>query len=103
MRKLLILILLFLSYFLRGEELVSINFRDVDISVVTKFVSQVTGKNFLLSDQVRGKVTIISPKKIPRDEVYRVFESILEIKGLVAIPAGKVIKIVPAREAKQYL
>ncbi|HEX68033.1 MAG TPA: type II secretion system protein GspD [bacterium] len=102
MRKLLILILLFLSYFLRGEELVSINFRDVDISVVTKFVSQVTGKNFLLSDQVRGKVTIISPKKIPRDEVYRVFESILEIKGLVAIPAGNVIKIVPAREAKQY-
>lgn len=85
----------------KEKELVSINFNGVDINVVTKFVSEVTGKNFLLSDQVRGKVTIISPTKIPTDEVYKVFESILEIKGLVAIPSGEVIKIIPAREAKQ--
>jgi len=86
---------------LKSEELVSINFNNVDIRVVVKFVSEVTGKNFLLDEQVRGTVTVISPTKIPVDEVYKVFESILEVKGFTAIPAGKVIKIVPARVAKQ--
>ena len=92
---------LLISFYSFGKEMVSINFTNVDINVVTKFVSEVTGKNFLLSDQVRGKVTVISPTKIPADEVYRVFESILEVKGLTAIPSGKLIKIIPSREAKQ--
>ncbi len=91
----------FLFFSIYGEKLVSINFNGVDITVVTKFVSQVTGKNFLLSDAVRGKVTIISPTKIPANEVYKVFESALEIKGLTAIPQGEIIKIIPSREAKQ--
>jgi len=45
-------------------------------------------------------VTIISPTKIPLDEVYRVLESILEVKGYTTVPAGEVIKVVPSREAK---
>lgn len=82
-------------------ELISINFEDVDLRVVTNFVSKVTGKNFLLDERVRGKVTIISPTKIPVDEVYRVFLSVLEVKGFTAISSGNVIKIVPATQAKQ--
>ena len=85
-----------------AEDLISINFDGVDLKVVTNFVSKVTGKNFLLDDKVRGKVTIISPTKIPVDELYKVFLSILEVRGFAAIPSGNITKIIPASLARQY-
>ncbi|MBU1766631.1 MAG: type II secretion system secretin GspD [Candidatus Omnitrophica bacterium] len=84
-----------------AEQLISINFEDVDLRIVTNFVSKVTGKNFLLDDRVRGNVTIISPTQIPVEEVYTVFLSVLEVRGFTAIPAGRVTKIVPMATARQ--
>ena len=80
---------------------VTIDFNDVDIRVFIKFISELTGKNFVINKGVRGKVTIVSPKKISVSEAYKVFESVLEVHGFAAIPAGDIIKIVPSREAKE--
>ena len=74
---------------------VTIDFDNVDIQVFVKFVSELTGKNFIIDDKVKGKVTIISPRKISIDEVYKVFESVLEVYGFATVTAGDVIKIVP--------
>ncbi len=82
------------------QNLVSLDFKDADIKVVIKAISELTGKNFIIDEKVRGKVTITSPTKIPLDEVYHVLESVLEVKGYTTIPAGEVIKVVPSREAK---
>src|SRR5262249_28738239 len=54
---------------------VALNFQDVELPVLAKFVSEVTGRNFILDDRVRGKVTIISPTRITPDEAYTVFQS----------------------------
>jgi len=82
------------------DTMVTMDFQDVDLTVLIKFISELTGRNFILDEKVKGKkVTVISPTKITKEEAYRVFESILEIKGLSTVPAGKVIKIVPAKEA----
>ena len=78
----------------------TIDFDNVDIRVFIKFVSELTGRNFLLDEKVKGKVTVISPRKIAVDEVYKVFESILEIYGFTTVDAGEVIKVVPALEAR---
>ena len=79
---------------------VTINFDDVDIRVLIKFVSELTGRNFLLDERVKGKVTVISPRKIAVDEVYKVLESVLEIYGFSTVPSGEVIKVVPTVEAR---
>jgi general secretion pathway protein D len=79
---------------------VTIDFDNVDISVFIKFVSELTGKNFVIDEKVKGKVTVISPKKIAVDEVYKVFESVLEIYGFAAVEAGDVIKIIHALDAR---
>jgi len=85
----------------QGEpKYVTIDFNDVDIRVFIKFISELTGKNFVMNKGVRGKVTITSPRKISISEAYKVFESVLEVHGFAAIPAGNIIKIVPSREAK---
>lgn len=76
------------------------NFQDVDLDQLVKFISQITGRNFILDDRVKGKVTIISPGKISVDEAYAVFNSVLQVKGFTTVPSGPVIKILPAQEAK---
>lgn len=79
---------------------ISMNFSGADIGVLIKYVSEMTGKNFVVNDKVQGKVTILSPKKVSKDEAYKVFESILAVYGFTAVPAGDVIKIVPNIDAK---
>jgi len=83
-----------------SEKSVTIDFNDVDINVLIQFISELTGKNFIIDNNVRGKVTIISPKKISVDEAYKVFESVLEVNGFAAVPSGPVTKIVPSTDAR---
>ena len=79
---------------------VAIDFDDVDIRVFIKFISELTGSNFVIDKRVKGKVTIISPKKISIQEAYKVFESVLEVHGFSVVPAGDIIKIVPSKDAR---
>ena len=83
-----------------GERYVSIDFNDVDINVFIKFIAELTGKNFIVDNRVKGKVTIISPAKISVDEAYLVFESVLEVHGFTTVDSGNVIKIVSSPEAR---
>ncbi len=55
------------------KDQVVIDFNNVDITVFLKFISELTGKNFVVDSKVRGNVTIISPAKISTREAYRVF------------------------------
>jgi len=79
---------------------ITMNFRDVDIQVLITFISELTGKNFLLDPAVRGRVTILSPQKVTVDEAYRVFLSVLEVHGFTAVQAGSVTKIIRSVDAK---
>jgi general secretion pathway protein D len=79
---------------------VTIDFDNVDIALFIKFISELTGKNFVVNKAVKGKVTIISPTKISVIEAYKVFESVLEVHGFTTVPAGSVTKIVPAVQAR---
>ncbi len=79
---------------------VTMNFNDVDLRVLIKFISELTGKNFLVDPGIKGKVTILSPQKVTVDEAYKVFLSVLEVNGFTAVQAGKIIKIVASGEAR---
>lgn len=83
-----------------GEKFVTIDFDNVDINLFIKYISELTGQNFVIDKAVKGNVTIISPTKISEDEAYKVFESVLEVQGYTTVPAGKIIKIVPAVNAR---
>ena len=83
-----------------ADPYVTIDFDNVDIQVFIKFISELTGNNFVIDKAVRGKVTIVSPNKITKDEAYKVFESVLDVHGYTTVPAGKITKIVPAVSAR---
>jgi len=83
-----------------AKRFVTIDFNNVDINVFIKFISELTGRNFVVDNRVKGKVTIISPKKISVKEAYRVFESVLEVHGFTTLRAGEITKIIPAPDAR---
>ena len=88
--------------FSQGDELVQIDFKDVELTVVIETIARITGKNFIYDDRVRGRVTIVSPSEVSVDQAFAVFESVLKIKGFTAIPGpGGALKIVPIRDAKE--
>jgi general secretion pathway protein D len=86
-----------------GEEnLVTLDFEDVELATVIDTISRMTGKNFIYDDRVRGRVTIVSPSAISVDQAYAVFESVLQVKGFTTVTTpGGAIKVVPVREAKE--
>lgn len=79
---------------------IHLNFRNADIVQIINLMSELTGKNFLVDDKVRGKITIIAPKPVTAEEAYQVFLSVLEIQGFTVVPQGPIIKIIPSRDVK---
>jgi general secretion pathway protein D len=79
-------------------QLITMDFNNVDLPVFVKFISEITGKNFVIDERVRGKVTVFSPTKISSEKAYQVLVSVLELKGLTAVPQDGVTKIVPLNE-----
>jgi len=82
-----------------SERFITIDFDNVDIRLFIKYISELTGKNFVVDKAVQGNVTIISPTKISEDEAYQLFESVLEVNGFTTVPAGAISKIMPASRA----
>ncbi len=80
---------------------ITMNFQNVDIPVLAKFISEITGKNFLVDESVRGKISIISPSKVTPDQAYQIFQSVLQLKGFTTQQAGQIIKIIPSRNVRQ--
>ncbi|MBT3182597.1 MAG: type II secretion system secretin GspD [Deltaproteobacteria bacterium] len=83
-----------------GEELVYLNVQEQDIKDVIRQISKATGKNFIIDDKIRGKVTILSERKMTKEEAYQAFLSALEVANYTTVTGpGGIIKVVPLKEA----
>ena len=85
-----------------ADELISVNFDQVDIRTVLKTIGDIIGINFVVDAGVSGNVTVMSPTKIRLGELYNVLESILEVNGYAAVPAGDFVKIIPKANAARH-
>ncbi len=84
-----------------GGGRVALDFNEVDLSVFVRFISELTGKNFVLDDTVKkagGKISVFSPTKVTPDQAYHLFVSALEVSRLAVVPRGPVYQIVPMGE-----
>jgi general secretion pathway protein D len=83
------------------SSLVAVDFENVDLRVFVKFVSEATGRIFLVDERVRGQVSVRFADRIPVNDLLDVLDSVLEVKGFATVAAGPITKIVPAASAKQ--
>jgi general secretion pathway protein D len=88
----------------RAEEGATItpNYKDADITQIIQAVGEVTGKTFIVDPRVNAKVTMLSPTPMTPAAFYEAFLSVLQVYGFVAVPSGKVIKIVPNTDQRQF-
>ncbi|MBI1819247.1 MAG: hypothetical protein HYR81_02825, partial [Nitrospirae bacterium] len=80
------------------EKKITLDFNNVDLPVLVKFFSELTGKNFVIDEKVRGKVTVFSPTKMTIPKAYEVFLSVLDMKGFTTVQSGDVVQILPTTE-----
>ncbi len=80
---------------LAGNQRITTNFKDADITQVAEAVSAATGRNFIIDPRVRAQVNLVSASPMTPAEFYQAFLSILQVHSFVAVPAGNLIKIVP--------
>lgn len=85
---------------LQADTLV-LNLRDADLQTLIDLVAEETGTNFIVDPRVRGRVSVVSGRPVPREELYDLFLGVLKVYGFAAIPGDSATKIVPDVQAKQ--
>jgi general secretion pathway protein D len=76
------------------------NYRDADIRVVADQVQQVIGRTIIVDPRVRAQVTVLANAPMTPDAFYKLFESVLNVHGFVALDSGSAIEIVPDANAR---
>ncbi len=83
-----------------GEKSFRPDFRDQEIQDFLKAMSAIIGKNFVTDDRVKGKITVISPRKIPVSQAEYYLRSVLMIRGFGLIEEGEnLVRVVPIKDA----
>jgi len=77
-----------------------LNFNDADIKVVAKLMSELTGKNIVMDDKVKGRMTILSAREMSIGEAWKLFKAALRGHGFDIINKGSYVKIVPRKKGR---
>ena len=83
------------------EDEILINFDDAELQQVINTISRLTNENFLIDPSVKGRVTVVAPRPVPKAEALQVLQSILELHGYALVPGENVYKVVQSRAAVQ--
>jgi len=74
----------------------SFDFNNVDVLTLTKQISKLTGKRFIVNETLSAKkgITIVAPTAISVQEAYNVFLTVMDSNGLAVVKSGQFLKIV---------
>ena len=84
---------------IESDQRVLMDFVDSDLKGVVKYMAEITCKNFILGDDLKGEITIISHTPVSVAEAYEAFLSALQVAGYTTVQVGAATKVLPAREA----
>jgi general secretion pathway protein D len=76
-----------------------INLRNAEISVLAEQVSEITERTLVIDPDLTGDVTVISAKPLTQAGVWSLFQSMLRVRGFVAVNAGVIWEIVPENQS----
>lgn len=78
---------------------VTMDYVDASLMDVTKYMAEITCRNFILSDDLKGQITIISHQQVTVAEAYEAYLSALEVAGYTTVTVGKNTKVVATSKA----
>lgn len=77
-----------------GGASVNFNFEQVELRLLVKLVGEMTGRRFVVEEGLDGKVTVITPHRIPVSEAYALLVSILESSGFTVVERSGTFQVV---------
>ena len=80
---------------------ITLDFEDVEIRDLVRFMAESTGMNFIVDNRVKGKVTVISPTSLDKSQALEVFETLIVSSGFTITPTNTdgVFRILPQADA----
>ena len=72
-----------------ADDPVTLNFTNADIEAVVKAVSEITGKSFIVDPRVKGTVTIVSARPVPRSLVYPTLLAVVSDSAFVSASSNR--------------
>lgn len=77
----------------------SFDYPNAEIKDIIKAIGHLTGINFIVDPNVKGKISIVAPSPITVAEAFQAFLSALSIHGYALVRSGAFWKIIPASQA----
>ena len=79
---------------------ISLNLVGASITEVAKTVlGDVLGVNYIVSDKVKGNITLHTVKPVSKTGLVEIFEAVLRAEGAALVVEGDVYKIIPSTDA----
>lgn len=76
------------------------NFRDVEIQDFLKTMAQITKKNILVDENVKGKITIVAYKPLPVSRALEFLKTVLDLRGFTVIEDDSLLKVYKKKDAE---
>jgi len=80
---------------MRASGNVQFNFQDVEMVKFVRFMAELLQENIVLTPDVKGSISVISPRPVPLREARQVLLSVLEMNGYTLQSVGQFSKIIP--------
>ena len=91
---------LMISWPLAEGSSISMDFDDVEIKVLIKTISEILEKNFIISNQISGRVSVSAPRSVSEEEALDMLKTILFVHGYALIETPSAFEVVSAEKAK---
>ncbi len=82
------------------QDAIVLSFENADIREVVASLAGALGISYEIDPRVEGQVTIRTTGKIPRRDLFPIFNQILRSVGIAAVKVGQIYNIMPIAEAK---
>jgi len=77
-----------------------LNFENIDIRVLSRVMSELTGRNIIVDEKVKGKLTILSSREVSIPEAWDIFKAAVNRYGFTVVNRGDHVQIVPGSTAR---
>ncbi|KIN71068.1 type II secretion system secretin GspD [Sulfitobacter guttiformis] len=76
-----------------------VNLRNAEISILAEQVSEITQRTLVIDPDLAGNVTVISATPLTQAGVWSLFQSMLRVRGFVAVESGVIWEVVPENQS----
>ncbi|MEQ1722242.1 MAG: secretin N-terminal domain-containing protein [Pseudobdellovibrio sp.] len=84
-----------------AQEKINFNFNNEEITKIIQTYSKESGQKFVIDSTVRGKITILNPEKISKEEAFNALSEGLAINGFGIVKNEDVFTVRNARSAQR--